>query len=401
MLNGELVYAYNHRTVNASRGDYVGTNNLSWARLAPASHVAVADVDVDTYTVAPNADVGVHYDLVNLGTNQADSLHVSITDSEGQTYYDTDVAQALPAGSTLRQTTTVKMPATLTKRSLIVKVSDPANTKKYNDQEKRVSIGVDEIYLEAERYRVGDLHGVSVSAVNEGFGAAQGTIEIYDCDTGFVYDSHAFSGLENGTVLHYSATLDMIDWTHQQDLLIGVRLKNGEAVPGRHDCKLQITSEGIVDVRAVTIQSATVELTTLSPSALLVATAQPSNATVDGFRWWSVDEGIATVDQMGNVTAVANGTTRIYAQETSSGKLVSCSVTVSLSAPTPTIVRGDVTGDGQVAMNDILKVNSYLLGRIQLTDAELAAADVTGDGQVAMNDILKINSFLLGRIETL
>ena len=69
--------------------------------------------------------------------------------------------------------------------------------------------------------------------------------------------------------------------------------------------------------------------------------------------------------------------------------------------PEPVLVKGDVTGDGEVAMNDILKINSYLLKRIQLSDAELAAADVTGDGAVAMNDILKINSYLLKRISSL
>ena len=73
----------------------------------------------------------------------------------------------------------------------------------------------------------------------------------------------------------------------------------------------------------------------------------------------------------------------------------------TIEAADPAIIPGDVTGDGVVAMNDILKINSYLLKRIQLTDAELAAADVTGDGYVAMNDILKINSYLLKRIQTL
>ena len=73
----------------------------------------------------------------------------------------------------------------------------------------------------------------------------------------------------------------------------------------------------------------------------------------------------------------------------------------TIEAAAPAAIAGDVTGDGVVAMNDILKINSYLLKRIQLTDAELAAADVTGDGYVAMNDILKINSYLLKRIQTL
>ena len=65
------------------------------------------------------------------------------------------------------------------------------------------------------------------------------------------------------------------------------------------------------------------------------------------------------------------------------------------------VIPGDVTCDGYVAMNDIMKVNSYLLKRTKLTDKEFFAADVTRDGVVAMNDILKINSYLLKRIDSL
>ena len=65
--------------------------------------------------------------------------------------------------------------------------------------------------------------------------------------------------------------------------------------------------------------------------------------------------------------------------------------------PEPQVVRGDVTGDGDVTVTDILKINRHLLGRGELSADELAAADVTGDGDVTVTDILKINRFLLGR----
>ena len=63
----------------------------------------------------------------------------------------------------------------------------------------------------------------------------------------------------------------------------------------------------------------------------LNATIQPSNANRNtGITWNSSNTGVATVDQSGNVTAKANGTTTITAT-TQNGKRASCTVTVITS----------------------------------------------------------------------
>ncbi len=63
----------------------------------------------------------------------------------------------------------------------------------------------------------------------------------------------------------------------------------------------------------------------------LNATIQPSNANRNtGITWNSSNTGVATVDQSGNVTAKANGTTTITAT-TQNGKSASCTVTVITS----------------------------------------------------------------------
>ena len=63
----------------------------------------------------------------------------------------------------------------------------------------------------------------------------------------------------------------------------------------------------------------------------LNATIQPSNANRNtGITWNSSNTGVATVDQSGNVTAKANGTTTITAT-TKNGKSASCTVTVTTS----------------------------------------------------------------------
>ncbi len=60
------------------------------------------------------------------------------------------------------------------------------------------------------------------------------------------------------------------------------------------------------------------------------------------------------------------------------------------------VVLGDVTGDGYVKMNDVMKISSYIVESSGLSDVyRLLAADVTGDGYVKMNDVMKISSYIV------
>ncbi len=64
-------------------------------------------------------------------------------------------------------------------------------------------------------------------------------------------------------------------------------------------------------------------------------------------------------------------------------------------------VKGDVTGDGQVAMSDVIKIARAVAGYITLTEQEKALADVTGDGRLAMGDVIKIARYVAGYIDSL
>ena len=64
-------------------------------------------------------------------------------------------------------------------------------------------------------------------------------------------------------------------------------------------------------------------------------------------------------------------------------------------------VRGDVTGDGDVTIADVVKVNRHVAGKITMTAAEQQAADVTDDGDVTIADVVKLNRYVAGKITTL
>ena len=54
------------------------------------------------------------------------------------------------------------------------------------------------------------------------------------------------------------------------------------------------------------------------------------------------------------------------------------------------VLMGDVTGDGSVKMNDIMKIANHLIDGNTLQDEYLYAADVMTDGNIKMNDLMKI-----------
>lgn len=62
------------------------------------------------------------------------------------------------------------------------------------------------------------------------------------------------------------------------------------------------------------------------------------------------------------------------------------------------VVYGDLTGDNQVAMNDVVKLARYLNGNETLTESELTNADVSLDGKVDKNDEIILSQAVAGQI---
>ncbi len=58
------------------------------------------------------------------------------------------------------------------------------------------------------------------------------------------------------------------------------------------------------------------------------------------------------------------------------------------------ILRGDVTGDGQIKVNDVMKISQYTVEGTGLEQSYFKqAADVTGDNLVKVNDVMKISKY--------
>lgn len=75
---------------------------------------------------------------------------------------------------------------------------------------------------------------------------------------------------------------------------------------------------------------------------------------------------------------------------------------ISQNAQCKIVVKGDVTGDGNIEMGDILKLNQGRNGKVTLNDAEMLAGNVAGsDDKIDMSDVLKLNQYRLNKINEL
>lgn len=85
------------------------------------------------------------------------------------------------------------------------------------------------------------------------------------------------------------------------------------------------------------------------------------------------------------------------------GKTVADMVTkeVTVAIPKSEVIKGDVTGEGEVDIGDAIKILRYDAGLDTLTDNQLVSGEVTGDGVVDIGDAIKILRYDAGLISTL
>lgn len=119
-------------------------------------------------------------------------------------------------------------------------------------------------------------------------------------------------------------------------------------------------------------------------SVNISAVANNSSATISGTGNVSLNYGTNTINI---VCTATSGVTRTY--------------TLKITREKPEYIKGDVTDDGKVTINDVLTIVRHINGFITLEDKQLLAADVTGDGKVTINDVLTIVRYINGFITEL
>lgn len=114
-----------------------------------------------------------------------------------------------------------------------------------------------------------------------------------------------------------------------------------------------------------------------------------SGARYNGFSSYKILKGITTV----YLPIVSEtGYTTNYAINVSSN--VECTLNVVVG--TPTGVKGDTNGDGNITLSDLANVRLHLLGLFTLSGDNLIGADTNSDGNITLSDLANIRLHLLG-----
>ena len=79
------------------------------------------------------------------------------------------------------------------------------------------------------------------------------------------------------------------------------------------------------------------------------------------------------------------------------GKLATGMTTIINGTKYIISVTGDTSGDGNISVTDVVRLQSHLLNKSNLNGAYLAAADLNGDGKVTITDLVKSARVVAGK----
>ncbi len=197
-----------------------------------------------------------------------------------------------------------------------------------------------------------------------------------------------------------------LKWSSSDEKVAKVNNDGTVTAVGSGTCKITATTvDGTnlsvscnikVDIKAEKISLNKTSYTFNEPRALeLTATVQPKEASKN-LKWTSSDEKVAKVTTGGVVVPVGKGSCKITVETTDGTNLsAGCSITSNI-----TYIRGDITRDGKVDMEDVYTAVKRL-ARGTLSDEDKLIIEVTNDGRVDMEDIYKMLKYIAGKITVL
>lgn len=103
----------------------------------------------------------------------------------------------------------------------------------------------------------------------------------------------------------------------------------------------------------------------------------------DGVTWSISSDYVATVDSLGKITGIHNGDATI----TASLGYFTASADITVYGGTEA-VKGDVTGDGQVTLEDAIYIQMVPMEMLELTGQALENADLDGDDEIGILDAI-------------
>lgn len=328
MVNGNFLYAYNQRQVDADSDDLNGINSLRYASLN-AETITVSDVQVkySENQVGPSQVLPLTLSFKNEGMVVCKKVHVKITDESKKNYFDQDVDVSVLPGNTAETTVNITLPSDLKKQDYKIELKsvDPAETDTVNTS---VTIGNSNMKIERSLYKIGDKVSLTVSVINEGYDNGTGRIEVYDYDDPeVIYDIYDVRSLAPGSTSYFTTKLDKLNWDSFQVKTLGIRFTSGGKQVG-DSRTVTLYQDKKLSIESLSINKLRTQLKKIGDTEKLQAVIKPSEAVDVDLIWESSNPQIVSVKQDGVVQAIQPGSAIISVRTADSKLYGRCEVTV-------------------------------------------------------------------------
>ena len=144
--------------------------------------------------------------------------------------------------------------------------------------------------------------------------------------------------------------------------------------------------EKVYPVETVTLDKEALVLFVGEAAVALTATISPDNATNKNVTWTSSDPNVATVDENGNVTAIAVGTATITVKTEDGNKTDECAVTVKAHVASVSLDKTTLevfVGDDPVALEATVAPDNASNKNVTWKSSDESVATVDADGKVS------------------
>jgi hypothetical protein len=122
------------------------------------------------------------------------------------------------------------------------------------------------------------------------------------------------------------------------------------------------------------------------------ATGQRFNVTdpASGANLSSDNPPVLTLGSQGGLQAVQNGTAHLTASLGGLTQTLNIKVGTGIGPPPPVGVKGDVTGDNKVNVQDATLALRMAVGLVKPNATQLSTGDINGDGKITVPDVTTI-----------
>ena len=169
---------------------------------------------------------------------------------------------------------------------------------------------------------------------------------------------------------------------------------------------LNLDGEGFMEILSVTIPT---EGETSTSTSTSTPTSTPTSTHEEGTlasvlisNGYTINDDIVTNFTLGEtVAAIRTKLGSDVTIETDKSVIATGAIIKKGNETYKVAVKGDITGDGIIEINDVSKLYRYYRNRITMTSEYVKASEVTGDNIIEINDVSKLYRYYRGRINTL